>query len=115
MALDEAPGITTLGVSTYRETPPVGGPAGQGPFLNAAAALLTTLAPEELLDVLASIEARAGRARVIRWGERVTPKAISPVELPPCEKTALEMVREFMASKGVPGGVTPGLDPSLAA
>ena len=53
-------------------------------------------------------------SHVIRWGERVTPKSESPVELPPCEKTALEMVRDIMARKGA-GGASPGLDPKLAA
>jgi 2-amino-4-hydroxy-6-hydroxymethyldihydropteridine diphosphokinase len=69
-ALADTPGITPRGVSSYRETPPVGGPSGQGAFLNAAAALETSLGPEELLEVLHTIEASAGRARVVRWGER---------------------------------------------
>jgi hypothetical protein len=30
----------------------------------------------------------------VRWGERVTHKATTDVDLPPCDKTALEMVRE---------------------
>lgn len=69
-ALAETPGVTPRGISSYRETPPVGGPSGQGAFLNAAAALETSLGPEELLEVLHTIEASAGRARVVRWGER---------------------------------------------
>ncbi len=36
-------------------------------------------------------------AHVIRWGERVTPMSTSDIELPSCEKTALEIVREFMS------------------
>jgi 2-amino-4-hydroxy-6-hydroxymethyldihydropteridine diphosphokinase len=56
--------------STYHETRPVGGPAGQGPFLNAAAALETTLKPITLLHRLQEIEADAGRVRTVRWGER---------------------------------------------
>ena len=35
-------------------------------------------------------------AHVIRWGERVTPINTASIELPPCEKTGLEMVREMM-------------------
>jgi 3-oxoacyl-[acyl-carrier-protein] synthase III len=35
-------------------------------------------------------------AHVIRWGQRVTPLQTSDIELPPCEKTGLELVREFM-------------------
>jgi 3-oxoacyl-[acyl-carrier-protein] synthase-3 len=38
-------------------------------------------------------------AHIVRWGERTTPLGRSDVELPPCEKTALELVRGFMAAK----------------
>jgi 3-oxoacyl-[acyl-carrier-protein] synthase III len=36
---------------------------------------------------------------LIRWGERATPIATSDIELPPCEKSALEMVQDLMAIK----------------
>lgn len=35
-------------------------------------------------------------AHVFRWGERVTPDGISDIDLPPCGKTALELVQEYM-------------------
>lgn len=35
-------------------------------------------------------------AHVIRWGERVTPIRYSDIDLPPCDKSALEIVRENM-------------------
>ena len=38
-------------------------------------------------------------AHVVRWGERTKPLGESDAELPPCEKTALEMVRGWMAVK----------------
>jgi len=57
-------------ISTYHQTKPAGGPAGQGPFLNAAAALETTHAPLTLLHALQQIESDAGRIRTVRWGER---------------------------------------------
>jgi 3-oxoacyl-[acyl-carrier-protein] synthase-3 len=38
-------------------------------------------------------------AHLIRWGDRVTPIAISDAELPPCEKTGLQMVQELIAAK----------------
>ncbi len=38
-------------------------------------------------------------AHLIRWGDRTTPIALSDAELPPCDKTALEMVQELMAKK----------------
>jgi 3-oxoacyl-[acyl-carrier-protein] synthase-3 len=40
-------------------------------------------------------------AHLIRWGERVTPLAVSDAELPPCPKTALELVQEIRAQKRV--------------
>jgi len=68
--LRQTPELLVRSVSTYHETKPVGGPAGQGPFLNAAAALETTLDPIALLHRLQEIEADAGRVRTVRWGER---------------------------------------------
>ncbi len=38
-------------------------------------------------------------AHVVRWGERTTPLGQSDVELPPCPKSALELVRGYMALK----------------
>jgi 2-amino-4-hydroxy-6-hydroxymethyldihydropteridine diphosphokinase len=69
-ALGETPGVIVRSVSSYHETEPVGGPPGQRPFLNAAAALETTLSPREFLGVLQAIENRFGRVRTVRWGER---------------------------------------------
>jgi 2-amino-4-hydroxy-6-hydroxymethyldihydropteridine diphosphokinase len=56
-------------VSSIDETEPLG-PIRQGPYLNQMAALVTELAPEELLDALQSIERRAGRVRGARWAPR---------------------------------------------
>ncbi len=69
-ALDASPGLRVIRVSSFRETEPVGGPDGQGPYLNAAVAVETTLDPAKLLRTLQSIENRAGRTRSVRWGER---------------------------------------------
>ena len=68
--LCRSPEIAVRSVSTYHQTMPVGGPTGQGPFLNAAAALDTTLEPLSLLHRLQEVESDAGRVRSIRWGER---------------------------------------------
>jgi 3-oxoacyl-[acyl-carrier-protein] synthase-3 len=38
-------------------------------------------------------------AHLIRWGERLTPLQVSDAELPPCAKTALEIVNEIRARK----------------
>jgi 3-oxoacyl-[acyl-carrier-protein] synthase-3 len=38
-------------------------------------------------------------AHVLRWGERVTPLAKSEIELPPCDRTGLELVNELRAKR----------------
>jgi 2-amino-4-hydroxy-6-hydroxymethyldihydropteridine diphosphokinase len=68
--LRQTPELIVRSVSTYHATEPVGGPAGQRPFLNAAAVLETTIDPLALLHRLQEIEAGAGRVRTVRWGER---------------------------------------------
>src|SRR5262249_16925250 len=68
--LRATPGITVGPVSTYHETDPVGGPPDQGKYLNAAAALETSLSPHELLRVLLDIENQLGRVRNERFGPR---------------------------------------------
>src|SRR5262245_38853484 len=57
------PAIRVAGVSSFFETMPVGGPAGQEKFFNAAARLETELGPTDLLAVLLDIEQRHGRQR----------------------------------------------------
>ena len=69
-SLRQVPGVNLREVSSYHETPAVGGPAGQGAFLNAVAATEPTLEPHALLGVLRAIESRFGRQRTVRWGER---------------------------------------------
>jgi 3-oxoacyl-[acyl-carrier-protein] synthase-3 len=38
-------------------------------------------------------------AHLVRWGNRVTPKGTTDVDLPPCDKTALELVQGFIQRK----------------
>lgn len=61
--IERIPGTVLLRRSEWVETEPVGGPEGQGPYLNGAALLETTLSPEELLAQLQEIEERCGRDR----------------------------------------------------
>jgi 2-amino-4-hydroxy-6-hydroxymethyldihydropteridine diphosphokinase len=68
--LRETPGIRVLRVSSMEETAPIG-PAGQPPYLNAVAAVETTLQPLELLDRLQEIESALGRTRGEKWGPRL--------------------------------------------
>jgi 2-amino-4-hydroxy-6-hydroxymethyldihydropteridine diphosphokinase len=69
-ALAETPGFAVKAVSSYHETAPVGGPLGQGDFLNAAAAVETEADPLDLLLRLQEIERAAGRVRTVPWSER---------------------------------------------
>ena len=69
-ALGGIAGIAVGDVSRYHETEPVGGPPGQGLFLNAAAALATTLSPLGLLQELRNVESLFGRVRTVHWGPR---------------------------------------------
>jgi 2-amino-4-hydroxy-6-hydroxymethyldihydropteridine diphosphokinase len=64
------PQIERLAVSHWRETAPVGGPAGQGDFLNGAVRFDTSLAPLALLALLHDVEASVGRLRGARWDAR---------------------------------------------
>jgi 2-amino-4-hydroxy-6-hydroxymethyldihydropteridine diphosphokinase len=64
------PGVTLQAVSRYRETPPIGGPAGQGAFLNGACLIETELPPRTVLEMLAAVENTLHRERHERWGER---------------------------------------------
>jgi 2-amino-4-hydroxy-6-hydroxymethyldihydropteridine diphosphokinase len=59
-----------VGVSPLYETAPVGGPEGQGPYLNVVVALLTGDTPRRLLERCRALEAAAGRVRSVHWGPR---------------------------------------------
>ncbi len=56
--------------SAWHETAAIGGPAGQGSFLNGAALVDTALSPEGVLDELRRLEERLGRVRSQRWEAR---------------------------------------------
>jgi 2-amino-4-hydroxy-6-hydroxymethyldihydropteridine diphosphokinase len=55
--------VEVLGVSSLRETDPVGPIADQPRFLNGVVVLETSLSPRELLDLLLEIEGEFGRTR----------------------------------------------------
>ena len=69
--LEALEAIEMAAVSSWLETQPVGGPSGQGTFLNGAALLETSLAPQELAVQLQHIESELGRRRAERWGPRL--------------------------------------------
>ena len=65
-----ANGVQIDALSRLYETAPVGGPDEQGPYLNAALTLTTTLGAGELLALLHRIEASRERERTVHWGPR---------------------------------------------
>ena len=73
LALDADPRIRVDfegGIASLYETSPVGGPAGQEAYLNSVVRITTRLSPRDLLGTVTSIEARMGRVRRQRWGDR---------------------------------------------
>ena len=66
-ALDE---VELVRVSGFYLNPPLG-PANQPWYVNAVAQVRTRLTAEELLRVLARLEAALGRVRKERWGPRL--------------------------------------------
>lgn len=59
-----------VAVSPVYETEPVGGPGGQGAFLNLVVEIDTELDARQLLGVCHRLETAADRVRDVRWGPR---------------------------------------------
>lgn len=68
--LGQTKNIEAVRLSPFYETEPVGGPAEQPKYINAAGIIQTILPPTDLLVVLQTIEADFGRIRAERWGAR---------------------------------------------
>jgi 2-amino-4-hydroxy-6-hydroxymethyldihydropteridine diphosphokinase len=68
--LRREPGLRVQAVSGFYETDPVGGPTGQGKYLNAAAKVETNRTPQQLLDLLLHIEKSLGRVRSVKDAPR---------------------------------------------
>lgn len=69
--LSTDPELHVLVVSDWYETPPVGGPGGQGDYLNGVLELETHLSARDLLARLQAVEDESGRDRSVpRWGPR---------------------------------------------
>lgn len=69
-ALHAAPGVRVTACSPLYQTDPVGGPQGQGAYLNAVLEVETALSAPDLLKQCLAVEARFGRRREERWGAR---------------------------------------------
>ncbi len=65
-----APRARSSAVSPLYESDPVGGPEGQGPYLNLVVELSTPDTPRQLLERCRALEKAAGRVRTVRWGPR---------------------------------------------
>ncbi|TWU38457.1 2-amino-4-hydroxy-6-hydroxymethyldihydropteridine diphosphokinase [Novipirellula artificiosorum] len=65
-----SPIVKSFTASRLFETPPIGGPEGQEPFLNAVAAIDTAHSAREILGLLQGIEHDLGRQRRKRWDAR---------------------------------------------
>jgi 2-amino-4-hydroxy-6-hydroxymethyldihydropteridine diphosphokinase len=63
-------GHDVTAVSPLYETAPVGGPEGQGPYLNLVVELETADSPRRLLERCQALEDAAHRERTVRWGPR---------------------------------------------
>lgn len=68
-ALDDHPGCKVERVSSVWKTPPWG-VTDQPDFLNACAAVSTTLEPRAFLELCLTIEKKLKRVRDLRWGPR---------------------------------------------
>jgi pantoate--beta-alanine ligase len=68
--LRRLPSTQVLRHSNLIESEPVGGPAGQGRFLNATVLLESALSPADLWAQVSGVELRLGRERRERWGPR---------------------------------------------
>ncbi|MGE5660576.1 MAG: 2-amino-4-hydroxy-6-hydroxymethyldihydropteridine diphosphokinase [Actinomycetota bacterium] len=66
--LDNTPGITLKSQSNWYLTAPVGPP--QPDYINACAVLNVQLTPQQLLEILLTIETQLGRIRREKWGPR---------------------------------------------
>jgi 3-oxoacyl-[acyl-carrier protein] reductase len=71
-ALSDSRGVQLLEHSSFHDTTPVGGPPGQDRYLNAAAAIETSLDPVALLQLLLTIERQHDRVR----GEKDAPRTL---------------------------------------
>ena len=38
-------------------------------------------------------------SHLVQWGDRITPLAISDIELPPCDETALELIAPYLTQQ----------------
>ena len=69
--LGRLPQTRVISRSSWFATNPVGGPSGQGAFLNSALLIETSLSPHDLQRAVHQVEAKLGRERKVRWDARI--------------------------------------------
>jgi 2-amino-4-hydroxy-6-hydroxymethyldihydropteridine diphosphokinase len=87
-------------VSSVYETGPVGGPEGQGRYLNLVVELDTALSPRELLEVCRRLEDGAERVRTERWGPRTLDVDVLWVEGVTVDEPDLQVPHPRMLERG---------------
>jgi len=78
-----------VAVSPLYETEPVGGPPGQGPYLNLVVELGTTDDPRALLSRCQALELAAGRVRSVHHGPRTLDADVLWIDGPPVDEPDL--------------------------
>jgi 2-amino-4-hydroxy-6-hydroxymethyldihydropteridine diphosphokinase len=97
-ALDARGEVRVRAVSRLFRTPPWG-KVDQPDFLNAAAAVETSLSPRELLDACLAIERDLKRERRERWGPRTVDLDVLDYAGLRCEDAALTLPHPRMAER----------------
>ena len=88
-----------VAVSPVYETDPVGGPGGQGAYLNLVVELDTDLTARELLGVCHRLESAADRVRAERWGPRTLDVDIVWMEGEPVDEPDLQIPHPRMRAR----------------
>ncbi len=88
-----------VAVSSLYETDPVGGPEGQGAYLNLVVELDTDLSPRALLGVCHRLESAANRVREQRWGPRTLDVDILWTDQAPIDEPDLQVPHPRMRER----------------
>jgi 2-amino-4-hydroxy-6-hydroxymethyldihydropteridine diphosphokinase len=88
-----------VAVSSVYETDPVGGPGGQGAYLNLVVEWDTDLSARELLGVCHRLESAANRVRHERWGPRTLDVDILWTDLAPIDEPDLQIPHPRMSER----------------
>src|SRR5690606_15265587 len=99
-ALDAHEAVAVAAVSSLSRTPPWGQTAPPD-FLNAVAAVDTTLSPRALLDLCLETERARKRVRVQRWGPRVIDMEILVFGRERIEEGGLQVPHPRMGGRAV--------------